>query len=193
MGSLPFIVEPRLSPVIDKIGTEESGIIEIRRQGYLSVSERNFVQQIQRSDSSTQLIIKLSRSISGKYQIGLDKAYQVAMAALGGDAVSDDLAKYVPLIESEFDEEISATINGLTQLQAQAELVEALCMIINRVDANFTPSEIAKVHPDLITALSSLYRDELNKSTERIKELQEENGTPIEEIEKKPSTRKKSG
>jgi hypothetical protein len=34
MAKLPFVVEPRLKPIIEEIGSEESGKIQIERRGY---------------------------------------------------------------------------------------------------------------------------------------------------------------
>ena len=49
---LPFVVQPRLAPVIEQVGNEESGIFEIERRGYLTVAEKAMVQQATQGDES---------------------------------------------------------------------------------------------------------------------------------------------
>ena len=47
MAPLPFVVEPRRKPIVERVGNEESGVIEIERRGYLTTGEKTFVQQVQ--------------------------------------------------------------------------------------------------------------------------------------------------
>lgn len=193
MARLPFIVEPRLKSVIDRLGNEEIGIIEIERKGYLTVQERNFVQQIQRSDQGAGHVIKLSRSIASKYGISLERSYNVAMGCLGASMDEDQDQEYKEKAEVEFADEINITIQNLGAMQSQSEMVEALCMIINRINSDFNPNDLKEIHPDLVAELSNLYKDELNKSTDRIKELHDQADVSVEEVEKKQAREKKSG
>lgn len=192
MARLPFIVEPRLRPVIDRLGNEEIGIIEIERRGYLTVNERNFVQQVQRTDQGANHVITLSRKIATKYNISLERAYNLTIGCIGAPITEDiDLKDKA---EEEFAEEIATVIQNLGAMQAQSEVIEALCMLINRVNPDFDPgNDLKEVHPDLIAELSGLYRDELSKSTERLQELREKQEGQVEAMEKKPTSAKKSG
>lgn len=189
MARLPFVVEPRLKPIIERIGTEESGLIEIERRGYLTAGEKNFVQQVQQTDSSASSIITLARRISRSRNLGLENAYTLVMNIMSGTASSDDAL--ASEIESEFAEEIQQTLTDLTSAQNRLDLVQAACLIINRIDNEFKIEEIVKQHPDLIEGLAQLYREEEAKSIEKLKGAEPEAVTPsVEEIEKK-STRKK--
>lgn len=194
MAKLPFVVEPRLKPVIDRIGNEEIGILEIERRGYLSAKEKNFVQQIEKSDDGTSAVIKLSRKIASRYGIGLDRAYNITVATLSIDAEAkqDEL---VIKVEEDFPEEINEMISSLTQMQLKSEMIQALCILIHRVNHDFGPDDLKEVHPDLITLISNLYNDEANKSTERMKELYEDELQPtgVTEIEKKPRKKQVDG
>jgi hypothetical protein len=40
---LPFVVAPRLEPIVETVGTDESGKIEIIRRGHLTVAEKAFI------------------------------------------------------------------------------------------------------------------------------------------------------
>ena len=194
MAKLPFVVEPRLKPVIDRIGNEEIGILEIERRGYLSAREKNFVQQIEQSDNGTSAVIKLSRKISSHYGIGLERAYNITVGTLSMDG-GNQQDELLPKVEQEFATEISEMISSLAQMQAKSEMIQALCILVNRVNPDFGPDDFKEVHPDLITMLSNFYNDESNKSTERMKELYADEAKPadVTEIEKKPRTKQKDG
>jgi hypothetical protein len=188
MAKLPFVVRPRLSPVIERIGNEEVGIIEIERRGYLSAQEKNFTQQFETSDRGTSAVIKLSRKIGAKYSISLDKAYAIAIEAISGQ-FSPENKEYSEKAMEDFQDEIAETMSSLSMMQTKSEIVEALCLLIHRVNSDITPDDILDVHPDIISGLSALYKDELVKSIERIEQLnkKDENDKEptVEEIEKK--------
>ena len=61
---LPFIVQPRLKPIIEIVGTEESGQIEIERKGYLTVSEKAIVQASMKSDDSLATTMRVAAKIA---------------------------------------------------------------------------------------------------------------------------------
>jgi 5'-3' exonuclease len=191
MVRLPFVVEPRLKPILERIGNEEVGVFEIERRGYLSVQERNFVQQIEKSDDGTSAVIKLSRKISAGLGIGLERAYNIAIASI---SISEGSGRdeYQDRVDEEFAEDITEMITSLSQMQAKGEMVQALCMLIHRIDSSITPNDLKDIHPDLITELSKLYTDESNKSTERIKEVQEENQKKVDVAEIEKKSRKKT-
>ena len=63
MAKLPFIVEPRLKPITEVLGTEASGQIEIERKGFLSASEKSFMQVQAQTDDTTQRMVALTRKV----------------------------------------------------------------------------------------------------------------------------------
>jgi hypothetical protein len=194
MAKLPFVVEPRLKPILDRVGNEEIGIFEIERRGYLSVQERNFVQQVEKSDDGTSAVIKLSRKISSRFGIGLERAYSMAIASVSVVDI-EDRDELQNLVDEEFSDEISEMITSLSQMQAKAEMVQALCMLIHRIDSSITPNDLIEIHPELISELSKFYVEESNKSTEKIKQLQEEETKEVSvaDIEKKPRKKAADG
>jgi hypothetical protein len=194
MAKLPFVVEPRLKPVLDRVGNEDIGIFEIERRGYLSVQERNFVQQVEKSDDGTSAVIKLSRKISARFGIGLERAYSMAIASVSVADV-DERDELQNLVDEEFADEISEMITSLSQMQAKSEMVQALCMLIHRIDADVTPNDLKEIHPELISELSKFYVDESNKSTEKIQQLQEKESAEVSvaDIEKKPRKKTADG
>lgn len=192
MARLPFVVEPRLKPIIDRVGSEESGIIEIERRGYLTAGEKNFVQQVQQGDASAGAIIGLARKVAREYSIDLEQAYNIVTAVITGSVASDN--QIAVQVEAKFAEEIQRTLNDLTNAQSKSDLVQAACMVINRIDNEFQIEEVVKLHPDIIADLAQLYRDEEARSIEKLKQGTEVEETfSIEEIEKKPSRKKADG
>lgn len=193
---LPFVVEPRRKPIMERIGSEESGIIEIERRGYLSTGEKAFFQQVQQYDSGTSEIVTVSRKIARRHSLGMDKAYNIAIGLISGlKSDKEDEAELLRDIEEEFAEDLTNVVKGLAASQVREELVMAACLLRYRVDADFSIDSIGAIHPDIIAGLAALYRDEDRRSIDAFKEDTEvENDAPqsIEEAEKKPEKATKS-
>ena len=188
MAKLPFVVEPRRKPIIELIGTEESGQFEIERRGYLTSGEKSFVQQIQQSESGASEIISLSRKVARKLNLGIEEAYQEIIGIMQN--ASSVNAEVADKIEQEFGEEITAVVRNLTLGQIREDLVMAACLLRYRIDDNFEIGEISKIHPDIISGLAQLYREEEARSLTAFKEANKNEETEdegnVEEVEKKP-------
>lgn len=188
MARLPFVVEPRRKPIIELIGTEESGQFEIERRGYLTSGEKSFVQQIQQSESGASEIISLSRKVARKLNLGIEEAYQEIIGIMQN--ASSVNAEVADKIEQEFSEEITAVVRNLTLGQIREDLVMAACLLRYRIDDNFEIGEISKIHPDIISGLAQLYREEEARSLTAFKEASKNEETEgegnVEEAEKKP-------
>lgn len=189
MAKLPFVVQPRLKPILERIGTEDSGVIEIERRGYLTGAEKTFVQQIQQQDGGTLQLVAISRRVSKDKKIALDKAYSIVVGILTGEATG----KLAAEIESDYAEDIQRAVNSIAASRTKEDLVHAACLLIHRVDSDISMSEVVALHPDLIAALSVLYREEEAKSIERLvqdqgTELDDSEEVNVDEIEKKQET-----
>lgn len=201
MIRLPFVVEPRRQPILEAIGSDESGKIEIERRGYLSTGEKSFVQQVQQFDNGTSEIITVSRRVARKYALGMDKAYNMVLTIISGTKANSDEADLISEVESEFAEDLTDVVKSLAAGQAREDLVYAACLIKYRIDPNFEISEISSIHPDIIEGLAKLYRDEETRSIEAWKaesispeEGEEATGTglSVEEAEKKSTKTRES-
>lgn len=195
MAKLPFVVEPRRKPIIEQIGSDESGIIEIERRGYLTTGEKAFFQQVQQYDSGTTEIVTVSRRIARKYSLGMDKAYNLAIAIISGLKSTDEEEKeLIGKVEDEFAEELTAVVKGLAAGQVREDLVMAACMLRYRIDGEFNIEDISSVHPDIVAGLAKLYREEDQRSIEAFKKDEEAEPKPssVEEAEKKPVRTTKS-
>jgi hypothetical protein len=190
MATLPFVVQPRRKPILERIGSEESGIIEVERRGYLTTGEKSFVQQVQGIDSGASEMITLSRVVARRYSLGMDKAYTLVLSIVSGAQVEPSQEKIVNEIELEFAEDLTAVVKGLGLGQAREDLVMAACLLKYRVDPDFAIADISDVHPDIISGLAALYRQEELKQVEAFadddKDDKPEKKPSVEEAEKKP-------
>jgi hypothetical protein len=185
MGKLPFVVEPRLKPIIERIGTEESGIIEIERRGYLTSGEKNFVQQILQQDKGTLRLIDLARKVSREKGYELQQAYELIVSTF----TSTDRSNEAIEIEVEYSDAIQDAIKEITLSKSREDLVMAACLITHRIDDTFEIQDIMDIHPDIVSGIAQLYRDEEAKSIERLqaadKAVNDSSVVGVEQIEKK--------
>lgn len=195
MAKFPFVVEPRARAIVERIGSDEAGYIEVKRQGFLSVGERSAYQQITSSDNSTAMVLSATRKASGLLALDMEAAYQ---------AVSDALtAKYETKaakdVAEQMAEDLADITNSLIFAESNQRLVKAFVMCAMRIDDTFQFEDINEMHPDLIEGLANLFDDEFSKSTERLVKAmkdEEEEGAEVqisqlEEAEKKSPTKRK--
>ena len=145
---LPFVVQPRLEPIMERVGTEESGIIEIRRQGYLSVAEKTMEQATSDMSDASDLI-DVVREIAVSEGRSVSEIFEELQST---DAASPLLEKYATQI---------ATASGSAQnQQRKVQIVAATALILCRIDAEWTVEQSMELHPDLLEGLYQLYQDE---------------------------------
>lgn len=185
MATLPFVVQPRLKPIIELIGSEDSGKIEIERRGYLTSGEKAFVQQVLQHDNGTSELISLARKVSRRFSLKLDQSYELVLKIISNTSEDEQAEE----IEKEFAEDIAMVIKNLASAQSKEEILTATCMIRYRIDPDFEMEDIVKIHPDIIAGLAALYKEEESKSVEKLTPGQEPVKPSAEEIEKKPLKR----
>lgn len=164
MAKLPFIVEPRLKPIVELIGSEESGKIEVERRGYLTASEKAFVQAQVENDDSTQQLVALTREVGLKLKCDMQAAYQLTTEVMQGQVNG----KKHQIVAEEFGGKINEILSSMTTMSERKRLVAALAMLIYRVDPEFSADDLVQLHPDLIEGLADLYQDEEDRSVERL-------------------------
>lgn len=192
MVKLPFVVQPKREPIIEQIGSEESGVITIERRGYLTSGEKAFVQQAISSDDGTLRIIGLARKVAKGGSI--ESGYQDVMSILGGNPTGDERLKQ---IEVEYFSEFTELLNSLSLMQSKEELITALCLLMYRVDPGASVDDVLELHPDIVKGLALLYKDEERKSIEAFEKTEEkseettaeEKEVTVEALEKKRSRR----
>lgn len=161
---LPFVVQPRLQPIIDKVGTEVSGIIEIERRGYLSVAEKAIVQGVSTGDTSVRQMFALAG------RIGRDTGKQQAEVA------KDLMVQPMPEYLRPYQEEIQDCIMVMLEFQDRTAVIQATALLICRIQDTWTIEQTMDLHPDLIHALAQLYIDEDNKSVDLLEEASNKSG-----------------
>ena len=158
---LPFVVQPRLKPIQEEIGSEESGKFVIERRGYLSVSEKAWVQGAEEGDDATSLVHSLAIRIGGS----LNKDPKEVLNDIGAGNLSEDLAPYA--------EDIMGAMSKVAAFNERHQLIVATCMMVSRVDPQWTVEDTLALHPDHLDALNLLYAEEEAKSLDALEAASE--------------------
>lgn len=187
MKTLPFVVQPKKKFAPYKVGNEEVGFIEIERKGYLSVSEKTFVDSIMQGSDGVTLIISLANKISSKLNIKVETAYSSIVAAMG----QGEEDEYTSQIRAEYSDEIASILSDMTESVQKRGLAAATILIQSRIDRDWTVEDTLGLDPLLIEEFSKFYDLEearnsdpqenmLNTDEETISEIlgksKEENG-----------------
>ena len=150
---LPFVVQPRLEPIVERVGTEESGIIEIQRKGYLTVAEKTMVEQATSDMSDQGELIEAVRRISEGEGISMAEVFEQLQKSEGGSSLLQKYAK-----------EIAAASSSANSQQRKVEIVAATALILCRIDSDWTVEQSMDLHPDLLSGLYELYLEEDSRS-----------------------------
>lgn len=163
---LPFVVAPRRKPILETIGSEESGKFEIERKGYLTVAEKTFIQQASASDET---VGRLNR-LAGRIAKEKGTQPQEVISALGaGDFAADCLAGY----EADIDDIITV----MSTFEQRRKIVAASCLLYFRISQDWTIEDTLGLHPDVVDALYGLFTEEDTNSVEAFEKIQEENSS----------------
>ena len=162
MAKLPFVVQPRLKPVQEEIGTENSGKILVERRGYLTVSEKMFVQTALKEDNSQGMLFQLVNKISAEQGISTKQVFE--------DMGS---GKSLPEYAEAYAGELTAVMERVNDLTEKTKLLGAAALLITRVDPDLDMEEVMELHPELIEELYKLYVDEENGSLEKLQSQDE--------------------
>lgn len=159
---LPFVVQPRLKPVIERIGSEESGVFEIERRGYLSVAEKAIAQQASGGDDSVRQLYVLAGRIAR--ETGRQQAQVVT------DLSEQERPEYLEA----YDEEIISAMVNMVEFNDRLTIIQATALLICRIDSEWSVEQTMELHPDILADLSRLFIDEDNKSIDALERAQEE-------------------
>ena len=161
--NLPFVVEPKLDPVIEIIGTDASGRIEIERKGYLSVAEKAFVQAANGGGGGAMVKIY---ALAAKIGTESGKTPQEVFSDITKAGGAEYLGPY--------QEQISEMMVEATEMQERNRVFTSAALLINRVDPNIDVEDVMEVHPDLLDALDELYQEEEARDTSRLTVISDE-------------------
>ena len=165
--TLPFVVAPRREPITEVVGTEESGQIEIQRKGYLTVSEKSFIQQATTGDETVSMIQRLASKVSKEKGV----SPQVVMNAFSAGELASDMF-------SGHEDEVSELIAAMSSFEERRKAIAVTCMIYFRISEEWSVEQTMELHPDLISAIYQLFTDEDTRSMEAFEALEEEGASP---------------
>jgi len=153
---LPFVVQPRLAPIIERIGSETSGVLEIERKGYLTVAEKSIVQKSMGDNTHITSAFMMAKDIAAKEGLTAEEVFK--------DIASNDHPAYL----NSYKDDISKCMASMMAHEEKLRLIAASTLILTRIDSSWEPDETTGIHPDLIDALYKLYTDEDQKSVEAL-------------------------
>lgn len=175
--SLPFVVQPRRQPIPVRIGTENSGMIEIEARGYLTVAEKYYVQQVLSGDKTLPLMLGLSNKIAKKFKKDTKEGYTILSNYLQNTCPESQRS----VIDENFELEIQELTAEVARMSSMREVAQATIMMRSRIDPDWTSDDTMELDTDLITGLVELYNKEEAKEYPEA-EVKEKN--PEEEYEK---------
>ena len=159
--TLPFVVAPRREPIIEILGTEESGQIEVHRKGYLTVAEKSFMQQATNGDETVSLLHRLASKVAKKRGVQAQEVVEV----LGSGNFQD------PLLDG-YEDEISEIYSAMGNYEQRRKIISATCLLYFRISQEWSIEDTMEMHPDLVDALYVLFQEEDAKSTEAFERVE---------------------
>jgi hypothetical protein len=163
-----------------QLGNETCGIIEIERRGYVTAGEKAFVNSQVAEDDVTSKIVALCRKIAAHFKVDMQEAY-TAMSSL---FVPGEIGNLAGRIQEEFSLEVSDVIASMMASEERKKLIQAFCMIMYRIEGDFTANDLSDLDPQLVEALSDFYVQEESRSISKIADaLTDEDDEPTPEIE----------
>lgn len=173
MKNLPFVVKPKRNFSIVRIGREDIGIVEIEKRGYLTVSEKSFVDAVMQGADAVTAVVALATRISSKTGHTTEEAYAAIMAAIQGELST----KFAVRIKEEYPDELGAIITQMSDSVQKRSIAAATILIRSRIDAEWTVDDTLEQDPELIAAFADFYYQEENGLNE-----QKQEEVPVEEI-----------
>lgn len=172
---LPFVVQPRTKPSKEVLGTEDSGKIEVERRGYVTVSEKAFVQAAtEGNDSQARLFTLVTRVASDT-----GRKSQEVLDDISGGSTPEYMDPYIG--------ELISCMMDMERLQEQVAVMAATAILTSRVNTDISVEQVMDLHPDLIKALHNFYDEEESGSLKRLNELSKSEEDEEGEDSGKPS------
>lgn len=156
MKSLPFVVKPKKVFSKVQLGNESIGIFEIEKRGYLTVSEKSFVDSVMQGSDAVTLIVALATRIGSKTNHTIEDTYKAIIAAIQGG----DIDAYAERIKEDYQAELADIVGQMGDSVQRRALAAATVMIKSRVDPEWTVEDTLEQHPDMINIISEFYGEE---------------------------------
>lgn len=179
MRHLPFVVQPKRKAELIKIGTEESGVFEIERRGYLTVTEKAAFQQVITSKDSRKAYRDTIESIAKEQKVKIEVVNDAVSNLLQGKKISDKESKML----DPYAEDLLQLIEVFKRETVHSQLVMATILLMSRVDSEWSFEDTAGLDMSIIDALSELYQAEEAKSMEALSFMAEATSPATEQSE----------
>jgi hypothetical protein len=153
MKGLPFLIQPKKKFEPYRLGTEDTGFLEIERRGYLTVSEKAFVDAVTQSSDGVASMIRLANRASGKYGVTVEAAYTGVMAAMGQGAKT----KLSTNIQQDFADDISEVISAMTDAAQKRSIACATILIQSRINKDWSVDDTLEMDPELLEEFVRFY------------------------------------
>ncbi|MFZ9315825.1 MAG: hypothetical protein ACO24P_00735 [Candidatus Nanopelagicaceae bacterium] len=156
MKTLPFVVKPKRVFANVRIGREDIGIIEIEKRGYLTVSEKAFVDAVMQGADAITSVVALATRISSKTGHTTEESYTAIMGAIQGDLTS----KFAIKVKEEYPDELGAIVTQMAESVQKRAIAAATVLIKSRIDPEWTVDDTLEQDPELINAFAEFYGEE---------------------------------
>jgi hypothetical protein len=154
---LPFVVAPTKRKA-RRIGTKDTGILELPVLGSLQVAEVMTVSDLTAdSDNSVVIAAKMAQQISAEQDISISEAYALVEAAAVGSTLSPEQdvirLKYLP--------QIAELTRSWIQRGRQRMLASVTALIQHRLERpNWSREDTLKLPQPLLDALFAFFEEE---------------------------------
>jgi hypothetical protein len=165
MANLPFVIQPKREPRVIRVGTSESGVIEITQYGYLRTVEKALYQTAKPTQLGTVAAQKLAQELMAKHKVTADQS--ATIMGLNKGKMTPKMAK----IQDEHGEEILKVLQQINADVEQLAVLQATILLQQRVNPDWGAMDTAELHPELIVDLSNLFVEEEQRS---MRSLQDE-------------------
>lgn len=161
---LPFVVRPRLAPIIELVGDEKTGQLEIERRGYITVGEKAMVQQTMEGSRSFGGLLELAEEISREN----DKNPQEVLDDISKTPSPEYLKLWMP--------QVAQCLSEIEIETSKRQIIQATTILVSRVDEKWTVDDTLNLNDDLIVALSNFYIEEERKDVKKLEGAVEKKG-----------------
>lgn len=168
MRQLPFVVQPKRTVEKIQIGTSETGIFEIERRGYLTVTEKAAFQQVITSKDSRSAYKQVIDKISSEQNLKVETVNNIVGDLLQGKTLK---AKDSNMLD-QYAEDLLILLEVFKREATHTQLVMATILLMSRVDSDWSFEDTAALDTSLIEHLAELYQSEESRSMEALSFMQ---------------------
>ena len=169
---LPFVVQPK-AVVKERVGSEDYGVLEIRRINDLSVNERKYIrQQTEHLKDPNKEAVRISQAIADESGLPLVEVYEALVSG-----------------NTEFlEEHLEAMIKFqdlINEVTVTRQIVMATAILRFRVDPEWTVEDTGNdnlIHPELLKAVIEFAQKEESNWKEPAKPEEEAKPELTEEV-----------